>query len=46
MITDKDANGLKWNDLQDGMKVKIKAEKVNYPFYQYFQGSYAGRYFN
>ena len=37
MFTDKMGKGLNWLDLKDGMMVKIKAKKVNYPSNEYLQ---------
>ena len=44
MLTDKTGNGLTWLELRDGMIVKIKAKKVNYPGWEYLQPVTKGNY--
>ena len=41
MICDLNGNGLKWDDVVDGMEVKIKSKAVNpdYPTYEYLYSS-------
>ena len=39
MICDLNGKGLKWSEVKHGMQVKIKAENLHYPIYEWLYSS-------
>ena len=45
LLTDKGGNSIKLGVLKEGLIVKIRANKVTYPGYEYLQSDIQGKYF-
>ena len=46
MICDVKGNGLRWSDINDGMRVKLRTRNPHFEGYEYLYTSELGKYFN